>query len=276
MIDIFQAVISGIVEGLTEFIPVSSTGHLIIAGHFLGLAGEKTATFEVFIQLGAILAVLFLYKDRFLGLISLKKTENFAGVHGLILLGLTTLPGLIFGALAHSYIKHHLFNLTTVALGLGIGGVIMLLVERRISRQAEGPTHASLKGIDHLSWKDALAIGFFQSLALWPGVSRSGATIVGGIILGVDRKAAAEYSFFAAVPIMCAAVIFDLIRSGPLLQVSDASMFIAGFVVSFVTAMGAISYFIRLLGQVTLTPFGWYRIAMAVFILWGVHGEILK
>ena len=269
--DIFQAIILGVVEGLTEFIPVSSTGHLIIAGHFLGLVGEKAATFEVFIQLGAILAVVFLYKDRFLGLISLKKTNNFSGINGLLLLGLTTLPALVFGALAHSYIKRNLFNMTTVALGLGIGGVIMLLIERQYARQRA--TTVPREGIDHLSFKDALAIGFFQSLALWPGVSRSGATIVGGIILGIHRKTAAEYSFLAAVPLMCAAVIFDLIKSvrdagsGALLSASDAPVFAIGFIVAFFSALLAIRYFIRLLGQVSLRPFGWYRIAVAVFIL---------
>jgi len=274
--DIFQAIILGIVEGLTEFLPVSSTGHLIITGYFLGLSGEKVATFEVFIQLGAILAVVFSYKERFLGLISLKRTNQFSGMNGLILLSLTTLPALFFGALAHSYIKRHLFNMTTVALGLGLGGVIMLLVERRNAGQTQGHVPTPREGIDHLNWRDALAIGFFQSLALWPGVSRSGATIVGGMILGIHRKTAAEYSFLAAVPLMCAAVIFDLIKSGPLLQASDAPIFIVGFVVSFVAAMGAISYFVRLLGQITLSPFGWYRIAIAIFILGLVHGAFLK
>ncbi len=268
--DIFQAVILGIVEGLTEFLPVSSTGHLIIAGHFLGLVGEKAATFEVFIQLGAILAVVFLYKDRFIGLLSLKKTNNFSGMNGLILLGLTTLPPLVFGALAHSYIKQHLFNLTTVAIGLGLGGVIMILIERKMRQ-----TYVTLgEGIDNISWKEALAIGFFQCLALWPGVSRSGATIVGGMIMGINRKTAAEYSFLAAVPLMCAAVTFDLIKSAQLLQMSDMPMFIVGFVVAFFSAMGAIRYFIRLLGRITLTPFGWYRVAVSLFILglvqWGI------
>ncbi len=281
--DIFQAIILGVVEGLTEFIPVSSTGHLIISGHFLGLTGEKAATFEVFIQLGAILAVVFLYKDRFLGLISLNKTDNFSGMNGLLLLGLTTMPALFFGALAHSYIKQHLFNMTTVALGLGVGGIIMLLIERKKTGQAQGAPHPR-DGIDNLNWKDALSIGFFQSLALWPGVSRSGATMVGGMILGINRKTSAEYSFLAAVPLMCAAVIFDLIKSvsdtggAPLLQISDAPVFAIGFIVAFFTAILAIRYFIGLLGQVTLRPFGWYRIAMAVFILWlvNVNGEILK
>ncbi len=281
--DIFQAIILGIVEGLTEFIPVSSTGHLIIAENFLGLTGEKAATFAVFIQLGAILAVVFLYKDRFLGLISFKKTDNFSGINGIIFLGLTTLPAGLFGVLAHSYIKQHLFSPTTVAWGLGIGGVIMILIEKRAKQNAgvvregsvPGEGNVPREGIDHLTWKDALAIGFFQSLALWPGVSRSGATIVGGMMLGIHRKTAAEYSFLAAVPLMCAAVTFDLIRSAPLLQASDMPIFMTGFVVSFVAAMGAIAYFIRLLGQITLRPFGWYRIATAVFILGAVYGGIL-
>jgi undecaprenyl-diphosphatase len=265
--DIFQAIVMGVIEGLTEFIPVSSTGHLIIAGNLLGFVGEKAKTFEVFIQLGAILAVVFVYKERFFGLLSLKKTETFSGRNGILLMGLTTLPPLVFGGLAHSHIKQHLFNMTTVALGLGVGGAIILLVER-YSGQVQGYIHPSMDSIDNLSWKDALAIGFFQTLALWPGVSRSGATIVGGMMLGINRKTSAEYSFLVAVPIMCAAVIFDLIKSASLLQMSDVPVFITGFLISFLAAMVAIKYFIRLIGQITLRPFGWYRIAISIFILW--------
>lgn len=264
MIDIFHAVVLGIVEGLTEFIPVSSTGHLIIVGNLLGLTGEKVGTFEIFIQLGAILAVVFLYKDRFLGLMSLKEGQGFSGRNGLMLLALTTLPALFFGALAHSYIKRYLFSTTTVAMGLCVGGAIMIFMER----EGKKKTEIKHEEIDTLRWKEALAIGFFQSLALWPGVSRSGATIVGGMLLGINRKPAAEYSFLAAVPLMCAAVIFDLVKNRVLLQVSDAPIFLVGFGVSFVAAILAIRYFIRLLGQITLRPFGWYRIAIAVVVLW--------
>jgi undecaprenyl-diphosphatase len=239
---------------------------MIIVGHWMGAIGEQAATFEVFIQLGAILAVVFLYKERFFNLFSFKNKEGFAGRNGILLLALTTLPALFLGALAHSYIKQYLFSPITVAFGLGIGGIIMILMEGREKSKIEKT------GIDAMGWKEALAIGFFQSLALWPGVSRSGATIVGGMFLGIERKTAAEYSFLAAVPVMCAAVLFDLYKAIFLLNRSDMPIFLAGFVVSFITAMGAIRFFIALLGQVTLRPFGWYRIIVAAIILWTVWG----
>jgi undecaprenyl-diphosphatase len=264
MVNLFQAIILGIIEGLTEFIPVSSTGHMIIAGYLMGAQGEQAATFEVFIQLGAILAVVFLYKERFLSLFSFKQAEGLCGLNGVRLLALTTLPALLLGALAHSYIKQHLFNPTTVALGLGIGGIVMLFIEDREKKRSQ----LKKSGLDAIGWKEALAIGFFQSLALWPGISRSGATIVGGMLLGIKRKTAAEYSFMAAVPLMCAAVIFDLYKAIPLLNPSDMPIFLTGFVVSFIAAMGAIRFFIALLGKVTLRPFGWYRIIVAAIILW--------
>ena len=263
MSEIVQVIILGVVEGLTEFIPVSSTGHLIIIGHLIGFVGEKAATFEVFIQLGAILAVVWLYRDRFLSLLSFKNEPDvFAGRKGLILLALTTLPALFIGALAHSYIKKYLFGPMTVALGLGVGGVIMLLIEKRIGKKGKRT------GLDRLRFQDALAIGFFQSLAMWPGVSRSGATMVGAMLLGIERKTAAEYSFLAAVPVMFAATFYDLYKASPLLAASDYLTFLTGFVISFLSSLIAIAGFIKLLGRVTLVPFGLYRIGMAIFILW--------
>lgn len=260
MMDLFNAVILGIVEGLTEFIPVSSTGHLIIAGHLLGFEGAKASTFEVFIQLGAILAVVILYKERFFHLFDLSRARGFAGVNGMVLLGLTTLPALIFGALAHKFIKEHLFNTTTVAIGLGIGGVGILLAERFLPK-------AEKHGLDSLRPKDALLIGLFQCLSLWPGVSRAGATILGGMIIGTERKTAAEYSFLAAVPVMFAATAYDLYKSLPFLEASDATFFAVGFIVSFIAAWLAVRTFIQLLARYTLSPFGWYRIAAAVLLL---------
>jgi len=269
MSEIVQVIILGVVEGLTEFIPVSSTGHLIIMGHLLGFIGEKAATFEVFIQLGAILAVVWLYRGRFLSLISFKKKqegcdpcEGFSGFKGLTLLALTTLPALLIGALAHSYIKQYLFGPVTVALGLGVGGVIMLLVEWKLGAKEKRV------GIDFLQFRDALAIGFFQCLAMWPGVSRSGATIVGGMLLGIERKTAAEYSFLAAVPVMFAATFYDLYKNLALLAISDFLTFFVGFVISFLVSMIAIRIFMNLLGRVTLIPFGVYRIGVAIVILW--------
>ncbi len=260
-IAILHTTLLGLVEGITEFLPVSSTGHLIIVGHLLGFENAKAATFEIFIQLGAILAVVFLYKERFLGLFSFKKSDDFSGLRGLSLLALTTLPALFFGALTHGYIKTHLFNPFTVALGLGVGGILILLGERLLK-----PGQTS--GLDALNWRQALAIGFFQCLALWPGVSRSAATIMGGMSVGVQRKTAAEYSFFAAVPVLCAAVVLDLYKSLPFLEKSDVPVFALGFIVAFISAWIAVKGFIRLLGNHTLSPFGWYRIAVALLIFW--------
>jgi undecaprenyl-diphosphatase len=261
ILELFDAIILGIVEGLTEFIPVSSTGHLIVVGHLLGFEGPKAATFEVFIQLGAILAVVILYKERFLRLCTLRASVGLTGCRGLMLLALTTLPALVFGAATHRYIKGFLFTPVTVALGLGIGGVGILLVERFLPE-------VKRSGLDVLNYRDAIAIGFFQCLALWPGMSRSACTIVGGMAVGIERETAAQYSFLAAVPVMFAATVLDLYKSLPILQGSDVPIFTTGFIVSLIAAWLAIKFFLRFLASHTLNPFGWYRIIVALGILW--------
>ena len=259
--EFLTAGILGIVEGLTEFIPVSSTGHLIIAGHFLKFEGPVAATFDIFIQLGAILAVAVLYRERFLGLLSFQKEENsFKGLNGLKLLFLTTLPALFFGAITHKYIKAHLFNITTVAIGLGAGGAAILLAEKFL------PAHQR-EGLDSVRPKDALLIGFFQCLALWPGVSRSAATILGAMWLGMERKTSAEYSFFAAVPVLIAATALDLYKSLAFLQASDIGLFAVGFIISFIAAWFSIKVFIKMVSRRSLAPFGWYRIAVSFPLL---------
>lgn len=266
------AILIGILEGLTEFIPVSSTGHMIIAGHMLGFTGQRADTFEVFIQLGAILAVVGLYWRRFMGLIpgrsfavkaggSAFATDGFQGWRGIGLLALTTLPALIAGKLAHGYIKEHLFSPLTVAIGLALGGLGLILVE--VFRPK-----AEKLDIDSLGWKDALVVGLFQCLALWPGMSRSGSTIIGGMLIRIDRKTTAEYSFLAAVPIMFAATFFDLYKSREFLHASDLPLFAVGFFVSLVTAWFAIRYFVRYLANHSLQVFGWYRLALAGFTWW--------
>ena len=265
MIDWFTVVILGLVEGLTEFIPVSSTGHLIVVGHLLGYEGERAATFEIFIQLGAILAVLFLYKDTFLQLFTRQRGRGLAGPHGLLLLALTTLPILAVGFLLHGIIKTYLFNNPgVVAIGLGVGGVAIVLIERWRPR-------ARCYALGALRWRDALAVGLFQCLALWPGTSRAAATILGGMLVGIERKTAAEYSFLAAVPALCAAVGYDLFKSRSILHASDIPTFAVGFIVAFLSATVAVKGFIRLLGSHTLSPFGWYRIvvALGIFFLLG-------
>lgn len=255
------AIFLGIVEGLTEFVPVSSTGHLIVAGRLLGFEGEKAATFEIFIQLGAILAILILERRRFLALARARSSGGFAGPRGCALLAVTTLPALLAGAVLHDLIKERLFGPATVAWALGAGGVAILLVER--FRPA--PRTLSIDGLD---FRQALQIGLFQCLSLWPGVSRSAATIVGGLVGGLDRKAAATYSFLAAVPVMFAATLYDLAKSWSSLESGDALPFAVGFVVSLVCAWAAVRSFVALLGRFSLRPFAWYRIAIAPAVYW--------
>lgn len=259
--DLWVAVIMGIVEGLTEFIPVSSTGHLIVAGTLLGMQGEKAKTFEIFIQLGAILAVVVYYRDRFLQLASPKagNGENFAGVRGCLLLGVTTLPVLAVGFLLRDVIKARLFAPVPVAIALGVGGIAILAAER-------WHPESSTRSLDTVGWGQALAVGLFQCLSLWPGVSRAAATILGGLLWRLDRKTAAEYSFFAAVPALTAATLYDLYKSRDFLSAGDAPVFAVGLVVSFLAAWLAVAGFLRLLQRGTLRPFAYYRLLVAPII----------
>lgn len=260
MTSYLNAIILGIVEGLTEFLPISSTGHLIITGHLLGFTGPKADTFEIVIQLGAILAVVAMYLGTFWGLVR-PTGRPFGGLRGLWLLFLTSLPASLLGLFAHSAIKEHLFSPVTVAFALMVGAAAILLVEKMQIKK-------SVADLDAITPALALGIGCFQCLALWPGFSRSAATIMGGMILGVDRRAAAEYSFIAAVPIMFAATGYDLLGSWRLFSPDDFMILGVGFAVSFVSAWIAIKGFIALLGRLTLRPFAWYRLALAPVVLW--------
>ena len=256
---VWVAVVMGLVEGLTEFLPVSSTGHLIIAGHLLGFTGARAATFEIFIQMGAILAVVVLEWRRFLGLFRPDPVRRFSGSRGLTLLFLTTLPALVAGGFLHGLIKARLFGTGPVAIGLFAGGLLLLAVERW--RPA-----ARVTGVDAIEAREAILVGLFQCLALWPGVSRSGATIAGGLLCGLERRTAATYSFLAAVPTMTAATAFDLYMSSESLTAADAWPFAIGFVVSFIAAWAAVRGFMALVGRMTLAPFAWYRIAVAPLV----------
>jgi len=260
MDSIFSAVILGLVEGLTEFLPISSTGHLILTGHLMGFTGEKAATFEVVIQLGAILAVVVLYWDRFWGLLRNDPARPFSGLRGIWLLVLTTIPASVAGLIAHDFIKRYLFGPQTVAWALAGGAVAILVVEslRRSER---------IRGLDAVTPALALGIGCFQCLALWPGFSRSAATIMGGMLLGAERKTAAEYSFVAAVPIMVAATGYDMLKSYALFSAADLPFLAVGFVVSFLAAWAAVKGFIALLGRLTLRPFALYRLILAGLVL---------
>lgn len=266
MYSYWKAVILGIVEGLTEFIPVSSTGHLILTGHLLSYQGRTAATFEVVIQLGAILAVVILYYRRFLGLLPGKgwwqtdsRAPAFFGFRGCLLLGLTTLPAVVMGKWAYPLIKERLFNPCSVAVALAVGALAILAVERW--KPAD-----RVDSLDRLGWRQALFIGLFQCLSLWPGFSRAGATILGGLLNRLDRKTAAEYSFLAAVPVMAAASGYDLYQTWSLMQGGDLLFLGIGFVVSLVIAYITIAAFIRLLNRWTLQPFAWYRLILAPFV----------
>ena len=256
------AIILGVVEGLTEFIPVSSTGHLIIASHLLGFFGEKAASFQVAIQFGAILAVLLLYWRRFVDLLPLDtndircKNSNLAGWAGIWRLTAATLPALVVGYVTKDLIKTHLFTPWAVTVALAGGGVAILLSERLLRRRKSRP-------LESLTLIQAIGVGLFQVLALWPGTSRSAATIVGGMLLGLDRKGAAEFSFLIAVPVMLVVECYELIKMGTLFNAQDATNFMIGFIVSFVVAVMAVKTFILFLSKWTLVPFAWYRIIVA-------------
>jgi undecaprenyl-diphosphatase len=213
----------------------------------------------VVIQLGAILAVICLYWNRFLGLIKPEKKIGFSGLNGLYLLFLTTLPASIGGLFLEDYIKKYLFTPKNVALALIVGGIMIFIVEgiKKTSKYSS---------LDQITYTLALGIGFFQCLALWPGFSRSASTIMGGMILGAERKLAAEYSFIAAVPIMFGATLLELIKNYSLFTLHDLWIFSIGFIVSFISAYIAVKGFIHLLSKVTLRPFGIYRIILAVIV----------
>lgn len=259
MSELVRAILLGLVEGVTEFLPVSSTGHLIVVGHLVGFAGPTADTFDVAIQLGAILAVVVHYRRRLLALATFAPSPGFAGIRGLALMTVTTLPALLVGALAHDVIKARLFAPAMVAIGLGVGGLSILVVERfrPVARH---------HGLDALRWPAALIVGLAQCLALWPGVSRSAATIVGGMIAGLGRTTAAEYSFLAAIPVITAASLFDLYQSRELLVLADVPIFAVGFVAAFGSGRLALRLFLQLLATSTLKPFGWYRITLALLV----------
>jgi len=261
---LFTAAVLGLVEGLTEFLPISSSGHLVIASSLLGFDGPKASTFGVVIQVGAILAVLTLYWRRFYGLLRPQEGSAFSGLRGLMLLALTTLPGASLGLLLHGFIKT-LFTPVSVAAALVVGGMLMLVVEKVM---AECQNDMPVTTLDQLTARQAFGIGCFQCLALWPGFSRSASTIMGGMILGVRRETAAEYSFVAAVPIITGAAGYDLLKSLSLFSTADIPFFLVGSAVAFVSAIVAMRSFIALLKHNTLRPFAFYRFLLAVPVYW--------
>ncbi len=259
LILLLKAAILGLVEGLTEFLPVSSTGHLIIVGDLLDYNDETSKVFKIVIQLGAILAVCWDYRVRLTKMVvdlpGDPVAQRFAG-----LLFIGFLPAAVLGLMFHSTIKALLFNPFTVAIALIVGGIIILYVEKRAY-------HPRINTVDAMRWPDALKVGFAQALAMIPGTSRSGATIIGGMVFGLSRKAAAEFSFFLAIPTMFAATVYDLYKNWALLRMDDLPVFAVGFVTAFIAAMWAVKAFIRYISNHTFVFFAWYRIAFGLFVL---------
>ena len=257
-IDIGKAVILGLVEGATEFIPVSSTGHLIVVAEWLNFEGDSEKTFEVFIQLGAILAIVWLYRSKFVHALAGWRRDPVA--RRLVMnLAVAFLPAALIGFFAHDFIKEALFKPAVVATMLILGGLAIFAIERwkPAPRVAEA---------DDIPLRIALAVGLAQILALVPGVSRSGATIMGGLAFGLSRRAATEFSFFLAVPVMIAATLFDLWSSRDVLSMADAPVFAVGFVVSFVSALIVVRAFLAFVATSTFKPFAWYRIAFGLLL----------
>ena len=247
----------GLLEGLTEFLPISSTGHLIVAAHFLGENSEGAKLFEVVIQLGAIGAVCWEYRRR---LFRAALFSDPAGRRLAMNLAVAFIPAAILGAAFHGVIKAHLFSPITVAWALMAGGAVIILVERR-------PRAPRISGVDDMTWRDALWVGIAQATALFPGVSRAGATIVGGMLRGLDRRTATEFSFLLAVPTMLAAAGFDLLQGAALLNVDLALDIAVGFVAAFFAALLTIRALLRFVSARDLRPFGWYRIVFGAGVL---------
>ncbi|KRW72145.1 UDP pyrophosphate phosphatase [Pseudomonas sp. TTU2014-096BSC] len=255
----FQALILGVVEGITEFLPVSSTGHQIIVADLIGFGGERALAFNIIIQLGAILAVVWEYRRKIIDIVVGLPKEQQAQKFTVNLL-VAFMPAVVLGVAFADLIHEYLFNPITVATALVIGGGVMLWAEKRQHRiQAET--------VDDMRWTQALKVGFAQCLALVPGTSRSGATIIGGLLFGLSRKAATEFSFFLAMPTMVGAAVYSGYKYRELFQPGDFMVFAIGFVTSFIFAMLAVRALLKFIGNHSYAAFAWYRIAFGIIIL---------
>ena len=256
---LLKALVMGVVEGLTEFLPVSSTGHLILAGDLLGFDGEKAKVFEIVIQTGAMLAVVWEYRARFAATFAGLLTDR-AAMRFSVNLVIAFLPAAFLGLAFGGAIKAHLFKPVPVALAFVVGGLIILWVERRKRRDRIG-------SVDDMTWIDALKIGCAQALALVPGTSRSGATIVGGMLFGLSRRAATEFSFFLAVPTLVAAGAYDLYKHRTLFDVGDTAMFCVGSIAAFISAFLCVRWLLRFIASHDFRAFAWYRIVFGALVL---------
>ena len=255
--------ILGIVEGLTEFLPVSYTGHLIVAGSFLGYTGERAKVFEIVIQAGAILAVCWEFRARLIGAVAGLRSDRVAQ-RFVVNLILAFIPAAVLGLLFAKAIKRHLFAPLPVALAFIVGALVILWVERRMRI---APSRVRIDDVDDMRWPDALKIGIAQAFALIPGTSRSGATIIGGMLFGLSRPAATRFSFFLAIPTLLAACAYDFLRNRALFSAQDLQGLAIGFVAAFAAAFLCVRWLIRYVSRHDFVPFAWYRIAFGLLIL---------
>jgi undecaprenyl-diphosphatase len=266
-----QAAIMGVVEGLTEFLPISSTGHLILAGSLLNFTGEKAKVFEIAIQTGAMFAVMWEYRARLKSTLSGITSEAVAQRFARNLL-VAFIPAAIFGFLLGGWVKSALFHPVPVALAFVVGGFIILWVERRHRQKygdmdMQGTRRARVETVDDMSLMDALKVGLVQCLALIPGTSRSGATIIGAMLMGFSRKCATEFSFFLGIPTLIAAGAYSLLKQRHALHINDLPMFAVGLVFAFFSALVCIRWLIRYVSTHDFTIFAWYRIVFGGIVL---------
>jgi undecaprenyl-diphosphatase len=270
--NLLTAAILGLVEGLTEFLPVSSTGHLIVAASLLNYTGDKAKLFEIVIQAGAILAVCWEYRRKLIGvaagLFSDRAAQRFA-----INLAVAFLPAAVLGLAFSHTIKAHLFAPVPVASAFVVGAFVILWAERR---QRRNPATVRIESIDQMRWSDALKIGFAQAFALIPGTSRSGATIIGGMLFGLSRPAATEFSFFLAIPTLLAATGYELVRNRDILAAGDLAMIGVGFVVAFISALLVVRWLLRYVAHHDFVPFAWYRIAFGLVIIGTAYAGLVR
>jgi len=269
---LITAALLGIVEGFTEFLPVSSTGHLIVAGSLLGYTGEQAKTFEIVIQAGAILAVCWEFRAKLLAVLRGLATDQAARRFALNLI-VAFLPAAVLGLAFNKAIKAHLFAPVPVACAFVVGAFFILWAERR---QRSRPNTIRVATIDQIRWTDALKIGCAQALALIPGTSRSGATIIGGMLFGLSRVAATEFSFFLAIPTLFAATAYSLWKDSSLLAGQSLPAFGVGFATAFVSAFICVRWLIRYVAHHDFVPFAWYRIAFGAVILLTAYAGLVR
>jgi undecaprenyl-diphosphatase len=274
-----KAVILGIVEGLTEFLPISSTGHLILAGQLLDFNDEKGKIFEIVIQFGAILAVCWEFRTRIGNVVRGLGSEPLAQRFAVNVI-VASVPAIVLALIFGKWIKAHLFNPVTVAMAFIAGGVVILLAEWREARrgtvshprgnallEAAKAGAPRIESVDDLNWRDALKVGLAQCFALVPGTSRSGATIIGGMLFGLSRQVATEFSFFLAIPVIFGATVYELYKARALLNADDLGIFAVGFVFAFLSAFLCVRWLLRFVATHDFKPFAWYRIVFGVVVL---------